>query len=376
MRRIRVKNKRAFGNWEIICALLTVISTQIFLNFPRLMAETAGTAGWLLIIYVSVIVFILFAIISKLYEKFEGMDILDISEYIAGNIGRVLVGTILLAYLVFIISVVLREFGEDLKIITLRLSPISFVMFFFLAGMIISAFFGPEAIIRIGVLTVPVTYVAFVIILVGVLQYSDISRIMPLLGFGPKSIFIGGFPRISIYSGLILLFIFTPFIKSHKDFKKIGYISIGLSAINLTVSTLVFLLVFQYPTATENFLPMFQLAWLINYGRFFQRVESFFALLWISSALHYLSIGLFLILYVFKKTYKVEYYKPLIMPFAVILFTASLFPKNLVEAIELETKIFRNVAWVVVFGLPILLLLIGNAVRKSPVKGGEKNEKR
>jgi spore germination protein (amino acid permease) len=370
-----VKNKVTFSKWEIICALITIICTQIFLNFPRVMAESAGTAGWILIIYVSIIVFILFAVISKLYKKFEGKDIIDISDYIGGNIGRVFVGTILLIYMVFIVSVVLREFGEDLKIIALRLSPISFVMLFFLAGMIVSAFFGLEALVRIGVIIVPITFVGFTGILIGALQYSDFSRIMPILGFGPRSIFIESLPRISIYSGLILLFFLPPFIKSHKDFKKIGYISIGISTFNLTVSVLVSLLVFQYPTAIENFLPMFQLARLINYGRFFQRVESLFSLLWIGSALHYLSIGLFLILYIFKKTFKIEYYKPLIIPFAIILFTASLLPKNLVEAIELETKFFRNIAWVVVFGMTILLLLIGNSIRKKPVKGGEKNEK-
>jgi len=371
-----VKNKLTFSNWEIACAQLTIICTQIFLNFPRVMAESAGTAGWILVIYVSVIVFIIFSIISKLYKKFEGKDILDISEYIGGNIGRVLVGTLLVVYLVFIISVVLREFGEDLKIIALRLSPISYVMLFFLAGMIVSAFFGLEALVRIGVLIMPITYAGFAIILIGALQYSDFSRIMPFLGFGPKRIFIDGLPRISIFSGLILMFLLTPFIKSHKDFKKIGYISIAVSAFNLTVSTLVFLLVFQYPVATESFIPMFQLARLINYGRFFQRVESLFAFLWIGSALHYLSIGMFLILYIFKKTYRIEYYRPLIMPFAVILFSASLLPKNLVEAVELETKVFRNIAWIVVFGMTTLLLLIGNAKRKRSVDGGEKNEKK
>jgi len=339
------------------------------------MAESAGTAGWILTIYITVIALILFTIIARLYKKFEGKDILDISEYVAGNIGRIIVGTFFLVYLVFIVSVVLREFGEDLKIIALRSSPISFVMSFFLAGMVVSAFFGLEALLRIGVIIVPIVFIGFVIILSGVLQYSDLSRIMPFLGFGPKNIFIDNLSRISIYSGLVLLLFLPPFIKSHKDFKKIGYITIGLSSFNLTVSVLVFLLVFQYPIATESFLPIFQLARLINYGRFFQRLESLFSLLWIVSALHYLSIGLFLILYIFKKTYKLEYYKPLILPFAVILYTASFIPKNLVEAIELETKFFRNIAWIVVFGMTIILLLIGNFIRRKTVKGGEKNEK-
>jgi len=339
------------------------------------MAESAGTAGWILTIYITVIVLIIFTIVSRLYKKFEGKDILDISEYVGGNIGRIIVGTCFLVYLVFIVSLVLREFGEDLKIIALRSSPISYVISFFLAGMVVSAFFGLEALLRIGVIIVPVVSIGFFIILIGVLQYSDLSRIMPFLGFGPKNIFIDNISRISIYSGLILLLFLPPFIKSHRDFRKIGYVSIGLSSFILTVSVLVFLLVYQYPMATESFLPIFQLARLINYGRFFQRLESLFSFLWIVAALNYLSIGLFLILYIFKKTYKLEYYKPLILPFAVILFTASFIPKNLVAAIELETKFFRNIAWIVVFGMTILLLLIGNVIRRRTVKGGEKNEK-
>ena len=41
-------NRVVFGRWEGISLLITMISTKAILDFPRVMAEDTGTAGWLL----------------------------------------------------------------------------------------------------------------------------------------------------------------------------------------------------------------------------------------------------------------------------------------------------------------------------------------
>jgi spore germination protein (amino acid permease) len=369
-----VKEKIVFGTWEGISIIITLICTQIFLNLPRLAAEDAGTAGWMLIAYAAAVTFILLLIIVRLYKKYEGMDIIEISETLMGVPGRIITGLILVAHIFIINSITLREFSENMKIISLQLSPISFVSLFFIAAMILGAYAGIEGQARIAAIIVPVVTAGYFVIILGVLRFIDVSRIMPVFGLGPNKIFIEGLSSVSIFSALIVLLIIAPFLKTYKTFKSVAYSSFWISAVLLTLSTLIYLLVYPYPNATENFLPMYQLARIINFGRFFQRIESIFLFIWAIAAMLFMSIALFLTVYIFAKTFKLRYYRPLLLPFAVIVFTASLIPENLVTAIEVESVYFRNYSWILAFAVPMLLLIIGAFTKKNPKKGRGKSE--
>jgi len=362
-----VKDKITFGRFEATCITLTLLSTQLFLNLPRMMMEAAWTAAGILTVYISVLAFILFFVIAKLYKRFEGKDLLDLGEHIGGNIGRIIVGVIVFLFILYIAPVILREFSENMKLIALPQSPLSFVILFFLAGMIVAAYLGLEAIVRYSAIFVPIIAAGYLLIIAGSVQYLDISRITPWLGSGPYEIFVKGMPRVSAFAGIILVYLLFPFIRTNKNFKTVGYASIGLSALFFLIGVLAFSLIYQYPTGTESFLPIYQLARLIDYGRFFQRVESIFVLVWVASALLHLSTLLYLIAYVFKKTFKLEYYKPLVIPFSIIVYTLSFIPHNLISTIELE-KYFRNFAWIVSFLLPIILLVIARFVKKRRKK--------
>jgi purine-cytosine permease-like protein len=203
------------------------------------MAEIAGNAGWLLAIYISVLIFIAFLVIQKLYSRFEGMDLLDISSQIAGGAGRIIVGTIVIVTLLFFVSLYLRIFAEDMKIVALTNSPISYVTFFFVACMTIGAYLGIEAIARYHALVIPIIVVGYLIIIVGVSPYMNVMEIFPILGNGAKPIFIYGSLGISVFMELIYLFLLVPFIKSHKNFKNVGYTALGFSTIFLTLSVFV-----------------------------------------------------------------------------------------------------------------------------------------
>lgn len=360
-----MKNKVYFGQWEATCLLTMLINTQIFLNFPRFMAESAGTAGWILALFVSVVVLIGFIVISKLYEPFKGKDLLEVAEKAFGGAGRVVVGILVTAYLVFIISVVLREFSEDMKTISLNESPISFVTLFFLSGMILGSYFGIEGIVRLGAIAVPVISIGYYFIIAAVSWHFDFDNIFPLMGNGPSEIFIKGLAKVSIFSALHLLFFIAPFLKNEKCFKKVGFLTIILTGINFVAGSFVYLVVFPYPTALENFLPIYQLAKLINYGRFFQRVESVFVFIWGTAALIYLSAGFFFIVHIFKITFRLKYYKPLIIPFAILVFNISLLPSSLMQSIELENDYFRNYIWIVTFLLPLIVLIFARARQRK-----------
>lgn len=367
-----MKSKVIFGKWEGITVLLNLLGVQVFLNFPRSMAEAAGTAGWILALYVSLLALLLFAWITKLYSKFEGMDILDVSEKAAGRIGKIIFGLIIIAHITLALSSILREFGEDMKVIAFNVSPISYVMLFFLVGMILGAYAGLEAIVRFHAIVVPIILVFYIIALIAVSPYYHFSNLLPIMGNGANTIFISGLSKISIFAPLIIYLLIVPFIRTHGNFKTVGYVSIGISSFIFVSSALFYVAAMSYPTCLENFLPVYELSRLIYLGRFFQRVESLFVLSWAASALLYLSMGFFALVYVFKKIFNLEYYKPLIIPLSILIFVVSLLPKNLMEAITLETSYFRSWTWIDAFALTIIILLLAGARKRSNKKEEDK----
>ena len=363
-----MENRIVFGRWEAVTLLINMICTKVFLNFPRSVAEVAGTASWILVIYVSILVFCLFFVISRLYKRFEGKDLLDIGEHVGGSFGRIVTGTVVLAFLMSFTSIILREFAEDMKIIAFTLSPVSFVTMFFLICMAVGAYFGIEAIVRFHAIAVPVIAAGYLIIVIAVLPFTNFTNLLPILGTGPVDIFGKGIVRISVFSEFLVLFLIVPFIRTDKNFKKIGFASLGFSTFFLLTSASVYIAAIPYPTALESFLPIYQMARLINYGRFFQRVESLFMVVWATAALLYLTASFYFVVYIFRKTFKLQYHRPLILPFAVIIFTLSLLPPNLVSAVELETTFLRRLSWIVTFAATILLLLIARAVKRKSKK--------
>ncbi len=365
-----MRKTTVFGRWESISLLLVFICIQLYINMPRIVAEKAGTAGWILAFYVSVLALGLFMIISVLYRKYEGMDILDVTQKVFGNTIKVITGLTFMIYFLIITALVLRQCSENIKIVSLSLSPISFVMFFLAGCMAAGAYLGIEAIARVAAIGVPIIIAAYVSTLVGVTEYVDVSQITPILGEGPHAILIGGLTNISIYTGLVLILFLPPFLKTNKNLRAAGYTALILSTAFFTMGSLVYLLVYAYPTAIENFLPIYQLARLINYGRFFQRIESVFLISWGLSAFLYLSLGLFLTTYVFQKCFGLKYYRPLVLPLTILIFTLGMVPYNHVSTIKIDTEYFGPYAWMVLFGISLLVLTVGNIKKGNRKKGG------
>jgi len=370
----QMSSKINFGKWEAIYVLVLITCTQIFLNMPRLVVEYAATAGWLLVIYVSILCFIVLWVILKLYKDFEGMDLIDLAEYLAGRAGKIIVGIVLSLYMLFISFVILREFSENMKIIALPLSPISYTSIFFVIGMVVAAYFGLEAMVRINAIAMPIIIISYILILIGISDHFNVTKLAPYLGFGAYNLFVENIPRISLLSGIISIFYMAPFLKSYKVIKEVGYTGLLISAVMLTIASLSYLLIFTYPIATENFLPIYQLSRIFSYGRFFERFESIFLIVWAVSAFLYLSMISFFTIYYIKKAFDLEYYRPLIIPVAIIIFNLSLIPPNLMTAIELENNYFRSYSGIVSFVFPLLLLLACSIKRKLRSKRRRKEK--
>lgn len=366
---MQLQNKIKFGKWEAITLLINLICTKIFLFYPRMTVEDAGTAGWIMSICSSVFTFILFFLFMKLYKRFENKDILDIAEHLGGEPLKILTGIIIAGIMLLFEIIVIREFSEDMKIISLPLTPLSFIMFFFSIGAVLGAMLGIEAIVRLSAIVVPLISAAYIIILLGVIPQTNFNNVFPILGTGLKDIFSNGLFRVSIFAEFMSIFLLPPFLGDNKKVRSTGYIAIGISSAYLLVSSLIYILTFSYPSSLEPFNPIYQMARLINLGRFFQRIESMFVFIWAMAALLYITSVFYLAVYVIAKATGLKYMRPIIMPLAVIVFSAAFLQPNLISTIEIKTNILYKTLGIGSFAIFALIMLLAR-LRKQTKKGG------
>ena len=58
-----------FGRWEAEALLINLICTKIFLYFNRMTVEDAGNAGWLMTIFVCLVVLLVYSLLTWLYKN-------------------------------------------------------------------------------------------------------------------------------------------------------------------------------------------------------------------------------------------------------------------------------------------------------------------
>lgn len=365
----------SFGTWECTCILVSLLGTKVILNYPRDNVELTGTAGWLLALYTGLLALGLLFLLLKLYKPFAGKDIVEIGEIAAGLPGRILTGLSIVAVFIVFISFNLRQFGELMITMAFTKTPISFIHLFFVIGMVVAAYLGLETIVRFQAIFVPISIGAFLLYLIGLGPYYQTSNLFPILGNGPYTIFIKGASRISGFAELIALFLLAPYVKKFQRIKTAGWLSVIGAMFFMFTITGAYIAVADYPASLRSFLPAYELGRTIDYARFFENVEAIMIITWATMAYMYLSCGLYFIVNTFARTFKIQYYKPLIPAFTVIIFVISLLPSSLMLSMSMMMGTYINYAWIVTFALPFLLLLIARRSLKgkkgkNPQKSG------
>ncbi|MDR0979342.1 MAG: spore germination protein [Lachnospiraceae bacterium] len=354
------------GVIEAVFFVLAVITNKIILNFPKEIVLWSGNSAWLNVIYISIIVGVLAIIVCNLFSKFGGYDILDISHYLGGNFLKIALGTILIVIPLFNSIDLVRDFSEDLKLIYFNTSPLIFISLFFVIAAIIANKAGFTAIFKTCTIIMPIVMISIVVILFSHLKNFEIERLLPIFGNGVNETFISGLSNISVHSGFLFLFFLMPFLKNTEKYKKIGIIAWILSSLYLLLSVLSLLLVFASSTVTKEPLSLYLIVRTIEYGTFFQRVDALFILLWILSTMTYLSVLMFMALYIFKKIFNTEDRKVLASCFGMLILALSLIPENTVILTTIQETFFKYYFLITIFILcPIILYLASRKKKKE-----------
>ena len=365
-------NKYKIGVLEAVCLILSFVVSHTVLSLPKALVDTTESSTLLNILFITSVALIFVYIVCKIMKFFPGMDILDISEFLGGKILKNIIGFIFILYFVISSCIFLRNFAECLEIVYYPSTDIIFIILFFIISIPITTKLAFNANLKANLIIIPIVLISIVFLFIVNIRSFSVQRIYPILGNGFYETFLSGITNIYAFSGIVLIYFLPPLLKEPNKLMKISITGTIISSIYLLF--VVSLIIFIFPVFVEldEVLPLYTIATYVEFGSFFQRLESVFLLIWLIAFACYLSIVINFSLFTFKKITGIKDIKPMIYPFTFVALGIAILPKNYAIPKVYEKDIYPYIMICIVFILSFTLLLI--AYFKKMKKGGILNE--
>ena len=358
-------SKTKLGTAEAIMIILTVIVARSILSLPTDILNGFKSATILNLIYVSIIAILIVLLICKLFKKFPGLDIIDICEITGGKVFKNIIGSIFIIYFLVSAGLMTRNFCESIKILYYPMTNVFFIIALFVIAICTVNRLNFGATAKTTLIIIPIALISILFLFFTNINKFVPERIFPILGNGFFNTFILGTTNIASFGGIAYLYFLPPMLKEPKNFKKIALISIVLTAIFLIFTVAILLFIFTFFVHVDEISPLYTATRYIEFGNFFQRLESLFLLIWILIFACYISIACRFSMNIFQKLTNIETTKPLANIFGLLVLAISLIPKNLAIVQDFGSKIYPYLMIALVLIISISILIFANIIKRK-----------
>ncbi len=345
---------------EAIFIILTVFVAHTLTSLPQNLISNTKSATILNLIYVGIIAIFLAYCIYRLLKNFGSQDIIDISDYLGGHVFKTIVGTLFIFYFILSSSSIIREFCEGIRIVFFPMTSVYYIIIPFVLVMFITNLlsFGSNA--KTISIVFPIVLASIVFLFIANFRHFTYENIYPILGKGFVNTFITGIGNIVAFGGISCLYFIPPYLKDPKSLKKISIFSVIIGILYFILCMATILLIFSFFMQSDEVLPLYSTARYIEFGVFFQRLESFFMVIWILEICSYLVICNRFSMNIFQKIANLENSKFLAFIFPMLIFGISILPKNYAAIRAFEANIYLFLIYFIVFGLGFGILILAN----------------
>ena len=355
-----------FGITEAVSMVTITISSKALFTSPAIIASSVGTAGWYMTLISAAVAIAGFTFIYFLLKRFPGKNIVEIFEITLGRFAGSVFSALIAFTLMYYASISLREFTDIYKEYILPLSPPEYLIGIFLTATAILCYFGLESIVRFCRLFAYILLFGYIFGIIISAKNYQFHRLFPILGYGIGNTISEGIIRSASYGEVIILAVIAGSLQGVKNIKKAGYKSLILTAVLLSSSLLASSLTFAYYTKQEIASSLYSMTMLIDYGRFFQRLDPIFLFLWNITYLISITVILYIVISIFCKMSRIQDTRPVILPFVFILFAGAMLPRDMTQALSL-VEAYREYGWSTYFILPLIALIAAGLKKKRGV---------
>ncbi len=349
---------------EATCIIVAICINIAILVAGQVIVEYCGSSSLINTCIISLLAIIVTCLICILYKKFVGLSILDIADYLGSKVLKTIVGIIFLLYFLFNMAVLLCRLVDCLQIVYYPMTNTIYIVLLFVMATGIICGLKNNGFSKANFIVLPISLVTLILVFAGNTKNFDYQNVFPILGNGIDATFISGLSNLFAFGGIAYLYFLPAKLKKPEKFLKISIWSIILSAIFLIIIVAIITLMFNESLVKGQLFPIYLAVRYIEFGTFFQRLDSAFLLIRIISFLSFLGIISNLCLNIFKEITNIDDSKPMIYPFMLLIFGFTMLMKSFFELELLQNTIFKILFFVVIIGLGLLILILANLKKK------------
>ena len=278
------------GVSEAIAFLTIIVANFVVLDGAKSTIITTSSSAIINVIYVSLISLSISYVFYKLLNKFPTFDILDVSNFLGGKILKFIVGSIFFIYFIVVSAGLLKNLSYSLQTIYYPFTNVFIIVLVFLISALFISNLKYNAFLRSNLIILPLIMASILFLFFGNIKNYSVNNVFPIMGNGTYSTFVLGASNIFTFQNIAYLLFLPPYLKDVTKFKKITLISIVLSAFYFLTSVASLILLFYGYVSNESLMPLYSAVRYIEFGAFFQRLDSLFLMIWIISFISYLCI--------------------------------------------------------------------------------------
>lgn len=347
------------------------IAAKVFLAFPRTMAELGAQAAWLIVLIACLVSPIGWWGIRALLRQHPGSSLLGATEAALGPVLGSVANLMYFTFFFFTTFIVLRQFGANIVATVMPRTPVEASIFVLLLGIAYLAYLGMEAICRVSWLFGPFMLIGLAALLAGgYYTRHETNALMPFWGSGMGVVLGWGLVKSSLLGELLIFGIIAPAFRKADNLNRAVTWTIIISATVTVLSVIAYTFAFPHPASTAIGFPLLEVSRIIIGGRWLQRLESVFLIIWVFSAVIKLGVGLYGAAQCVAQVIGYPNYRHLLFPLAILIYSCSLIPSNLTQAVSWDAEILRNYGWTVSILLPWVTWLAS----ELRGKGGERHD--
>lgn len=361
------RNYTQISGGQLILLLITLVGATAIVYGPSLAIRGAGRDAWLSILVPATLYGMLVVwITTKLALRFAGLSFGEYTEVLAGKWPARIINLLYCLYVVTLLVVIMREFGNVLNTAFMPETPMLVFNLCLILLCLYATWGGIEIICRVNQFNLPLLFGAIVFLFMFLAKDVKLDRLLPFLENGIRPVLQGSIVPCALRGEIFVLMWLVYHLKRPWDGTRLGMQAVVILGVLLALDTFSVLTILGQELACRETLATLSVVRYIRIGDFLSRTEGLALVIWICSVMTKTSA----LLYVAVETAKAALGLPqnnwyLMGGLGLIILVASLYVfKNDLQVIWFVQHLFPPLSFL--FQLVIPTLLLGLAwVRKK-----------
>ena len=315
--------RRLIGGREVMALTFFYAVAGVYLGLPRTLTREAGEAAWLSVILMVLFTVAVYAVMAKALLAFPDGGLVEALQRAFGPLAAFVVALLFFAIIIFKGALFTREFVGEITQTVLPLTPTAVLVF--LSALVggYASMVGLEGLGRAAWFAMPWVVGGTIVLCALSLEWGHLYNILPVLGTGPRAVVASGWHSAGMLADVVVVVLAFE-VQPRRGILAAGirgYAMAGLVALAVQLATG---LDFDWVASVHEPYPLYQLARLIAYGRFFQRLESVFVFVWVLVAGFRISLDVYLASTVFSRAANLPHPQFVVPAVAAIVYSAAM----------------------------------------------------